>query len=245
MSNLLLHTNNDTDLGFDYQIVRSARRKTLCVQIKQSKIRVLAPTRFPLAEITDFLHQKKHWIQQKLQLQNLKLKTLAQYKQQNLLLCNGVIHQLELQTASSFSLVQTDDQRVLLSIPSQVSQQNQAAYVKKQLSAWFKQQALDYLPERLTALSERTQLTPKALEIRFYKARWGSCNQHKKVNLNYLLMMTPNHVIDYVIIHELCHLTHLNHSPAFWKLVDKHCPQHLQAKDWLKENAALLNCFHL
>ena len=76
-------------------------------------------------------------------------------------------------------------------------------------------------------------LTPSKIKIRQYKARWGSCNSRKEVSLNYLLMMAPLWVIDYVIIHELCHLVHMNHSSQFWALVKLHCPDYNTAKQWL------------
>ena len=74
------------------------------------------------------------------------------------------------------------------------------------------------------------------MNIRQYSARWGSCNNRKEISFNYLLMMAPPWVIDYVVIHELCHLTHLNHSQHFWQLVIKHCAYFQEAKQWLKHH---------
>lgn len=105
--------------------------------------------------------------------------------------------------------------------------------VKKQLESYFKEQAQNYIFPRLAELTKQTSLTPKQIKIRQYRARWGSCNSRQEVSFNYLLMMAPPWVIDYVIIHELCHLKHLNHSTSFWQLVAKHCPYYQDAKRWL------------
>jgi predicted metal-dependent hydrolase len=111
-----------------------------------------------------------------------------------------------------------------------------AEQVKKRLEAWLKAKASDYILDKVTEYSEQLVLYPKIVNIRQYKARWGSCNNRGELSFNYLLMMAPNWVIDYVIIHELCHLKYLNHSSSFWQLVQCHCPYYKDAKLWLKAN---------
>lgn len=112
----------------------------------------------------------------------------------------------------------------------------QSYQVKKQLEAYLKELAKNYIDKRLTTLSVQTSLFPEQVKIRQYRARWGSCNNRKEVSFNYLLMLTPTWVIDYVIIHELCHLTFLNHSPNFWSLVSRHYPHYQEAKLWLRNH---------
>jgi predicted metal-dependent hydrolase len=113
--------------------------------------------------------------------------------------------------------------------------------VKKQLESYFKQQAELLINERLELISKKTSLTPIKVNIRQYKARWGSCNNRGEVSFNYLLMMSPPFVIDYVIFHELCHLEYLDHSKNFWELVERHCPNFQVAKKWLTSNQSQLH----
>jgi len=108
--------------------------------------------------------------------------------------------------------------------------------VKKKLELWLKTKAVNYFESRVADLAQQTKLFPSAIKVRQYKSRWGSCNNRGELSFNYLLMMTPAWVIDYVIIHELCHLKHLNHSRQFWQLVAKHYPLFNEAKTWLKDN---------
>jgi len=108
--------------------------------------------------------------------------------------------------------------------------------VKQKLEFWLKNKAINYFDARLADLAQQTELFPSASKIRQYKSRWGSCNNRGELSFNYLLMMTPTWVVDYVIIHELCHLKHLDHSQQFWQLVAKHYPLFSEAKLWLKEN---------
>ena len=75
------------------------------------------------------------------------------------------------------------------------------------------------------------------ITIRNQRTKWGSCSSKGNLNFNCVLMLSPAWVRDYIVVHELCHLKQMNHSDAFWAEVASVCPQYLQAKAWLKDNA--------
>lgn len=108
-----------------------------------------------------------------------------------------------------------------------------SVYVKSVFYRFLQKQANEYLPKLISELNLLTKLQHKHLVIKRYKARWGSCNNNGEISLNYLLMTCPDWVIRYVVIHELCHLKHLNHSAQFWALVVYFCPTYKEAKSWL------------
>ncbi|MGI9292054.1 MAG: M48 family metallopeptidase [Gammaproteobacteria bacterium] len=87
------------------------------------------------------------------------------------------------------------------------------------LQQWLKKRARKFLPEYTMQLAEETHLYPKRVNIRLQKTRWGSCSSRRVINLNAALMLQPPEDVRYVIIHELCHLRHMNHSRSFWSLV--------------------------
>ncbi len=122
-----------------------------------------------------------------------------------------------------------------------ISHELLAAQVKKQLEQWLKEQAETYFDLNLDKYIQQLSLYPSAIKIRQYRARWGSCNSKGELSFNYLLMMAPTWVIDYVIVHELCHLKYLNHSKAFWQLVEQNYPNYLLAKSWFKAHQSQLN----
>ena len=101
-------------------------------------------------------------------------------------------------------------------------------------------QAADLLPGRVKELAAWMEVSYGRLTIRSQKTRWGSCSAQGNLNFNCLLMLMPQEVRDYVVIHELCHRKHLNHSPEFWAEVGRYCPYYRDAKKWLKENGAAL-----
>ncbi len=96
------------------------------------------------------------------------------------------------------------------------------APARKNAEDAVRQRALDYLPRRTAELAKRHGFSYRRVTIRRSRTRWGSCSAVNNINLSLYLMNLPAYLIDYVILHELVHTVHKNHSPAFWQLLDKH-----------------------
>ncbi|MBO7662929.1 MAG: M48 family metallopeptidase [Clostridia bacterium] len=99
----------------------------------------------------------------------------------------------------------------------------------------------------VTELSARTEAFARQMGVRVHgitvrnqRTRWGSCSSKGNLNFNLMLMLCPSDVIDYVVVHELCHLKHMDHSPAFWAEVASVLPDYAAARKWLKQNGAAL-----
>ena len=92
------------------------------------------------------------------------------------------------------------------------------------------------IPPRVEHYAEKIGVEYGRIAIRSQKTRWGSCSSKGNLNFNCLLMLVPEDVMDYVIVHELCHLIELNHSPAFWAEVAKYIPDYKEKRKWLKQN---------
>lgn len=105
------------------------------------------------------------------------------------------------------------------------------------LLKWYKSQALETISHRVEKLSYLLKVNYNNIRIKDQKTRWGSCSQKGNLNFNWRLIKAPQWVLDYVVIHELCHLKHLNHSKEFWNMVEEYCEEYKNAKDWLNNNA--------
>ncbi|HBQ86147.1 MAG TPA: M48 family peptidase, partial [Syntrophomonas sp.] len=81
-------------------------------------------------------------------------------------------------------------------------------------------------------------IVPNRVVIKEQKTRWGSCSSKHNLNYNFKTVMAPLPVLDYIVVHEMCHLVHLNHSREFWNLVESIIPEYRQHKEWLKMNGA-------
>ena len=217
------------------RLVRSRKRKSLGIYVKDAEVTVRASLNEPLANIHAFVTAKAEWIEQHLHHQKT---TQAQSDHH---FCNGDVflylnrpHQLKLQVGKPTRVELQGDTMFLTH--SDIA--NKAA-VKKVLEQWYKKQALSYLTERVNVFSQRLQLYPKAVSVRRYKSRWGSCNHRGELQFNWLIMMAPTEVIDYLVVHELCHLKFFDHSPSFWRLVKTFWPQYAIQKQWLKQQTQL------
>lgn len=153
------------------------------------------------------------------------------------------------------------DGQVLVRSPYSVSDSRIAAFVKEK-SDWITkhlqkknpgapsftdeqirelaQRAVKEIPARVKYFAPLIGVTYGNITIRNQKTRWGSCTAEGNLNFNCLLMLAPPHVVDYVVIHELCHRIELNHSPRFWAEVEKICPDYALHRKWLKENGGSL-----
>lgn len=101
-------------------------------------------------------------------------------------------------------------------------------------------QAVEYIPKRVKYYDEKENFVYNKITIKNLVSRWGSCSTKGNLNFNCLLMLTPDYVIDYIVVHELCHLREMNHSEKFWAEVEKIMPDYQRAELWLKQNGGNL-----
>ena len=100
------------------------------------------------------------------------------------------------------------------------------------------EEALKVIPARVEYFARVIGVTYGKINIRNQKTRWGSCSSKGNLNFNCLLMLAPPEVLDYVVVHELCHRKQMNHSKAFWSEVEKVLPDYKEARKWLKEDGS-------
>ncbi len=99
--------------------------------------------------------------------------------------------------------------------------------------------AQDIIPIRVEFYAEIIGVTYQRISFKNQKTLWGSCSSRGNLNFNINLMSLPIDILDYVVVHELCHLIEQNHSSQFWMLVERYCPDHKECRKWLRENGNL------
>ena len=211
----------------EYELKRTNRRSgTYRVRIYEGKLTVYAPHDCPVTIIEEGLENKGLWLLEKLELSKQKMAAAKR----DTILYRGQRYPLRLKRASvprvrladSF-IVETPDFHPLV--------------VEKILADWFKKEAERQIPPRVAALAKQIGASPNKISFRNQKTRWGSCSSLGNISLNIRLLMAPQEILDYVIVHELCHLLVPNHSARYWQLVESHFPKYKEARLWLKTNS--------
>lgn len=108
------------------------------------------------------------------------------------------------------------------------------------LERWYRRMARAEFSARVERACELTGLQHTRLTIRDQRTRWGSCSRSGGLSFNWRLLLAPEAVLNYVVWHEVCHLAVMDHSPRFWALVQRHCPDHREQALWLRRNAGTL-----
>lgn len=111
----------------------------------------------------------------------------------------------------------------------------QEAVIERAVKQWYVQQARKIILERVAHYQSLLQEPVGSIRIKDVRSRWGSCSSKRNLNFNWRLVMAPMEVLDYVVVHELCHLKEMNHSKNFWKLVEDILPDYKRQREWLKD----------
>ncbi len=227
-----------------YSIRRSSRINATRIVVKADKIEVVAPPKMPERQIKAFVAQQQDWINAALlrvteQTQAIPKLAPANYAQGVHIpyLGQQLVLQIEPVNGSRLHIRHTDNAVLQVYLPVSMAAQG-SELIRLALTRWMKLQARQHAERLIAQHAPRFGLIPRSLRIKTQKSRWGSCGPDNDINLNWLLMLTPPQVLEYVVVHELCHIRHKNHSAEFWSLVAQHLPEYQQQRRWLKQHGS-------
>lgn len=224
--------------GFVADIVRSSRRKTAAIKIQKGKVFVIVPECLTMAAIESLVAKKHRWIKEKLAIQNeimdIKPKEFISGEAFSYL---GKNHPLKIESGL-YPLIKLHQDELVVSVRDKTVDNSQA--IKQLLFKWYKQQAESELRDKTERYSRIIGVNPSSVTIKSFKSRWGSCSIAGGIQYNWKIIIAPDRIVNYVVIHELCHILHHNHSPAFWKAVEKYCHDYRDCSAWLKINGGRL-----
>lgn len=226
--------------AFELSVIRRNRARLKMSVDQSGEITVSAPLSLPLREIVKFVDENRTWVVEQLAKAESyrKLhppKTLAEGSHVLFLGIPRVLIFDPIENArggvrSNIELIEN-----ALIVRSRNFDRDS---IKSNLRKFFDWQARLHLPERIEYFSKKMGLHPSGLSFRGQRTRWGSCSTAGHISLNIKLMIAPEPVIDYVVIHELSHLKHPNHSENFWSLVATFDENHRQNRRWLNQHQA-------
>ncbi len=214
--------------AFPYTVRESTKAKYPRLQVSVQKgIEVILPQGFDPGRIPEILEQKQPWIErtvQRLNQQASRVPVLAQgpFPAEIVLTSVGEQWNVTYYGTPAARVVLTEESSSLILSGSV----DNATACQDLLRQWLIGQGHRHFDPWLRKLSGRMNLSFNRLSVRGQKTRWGSCSSRRTISLNFKLLFLPTPLVRYVLIHELCHLQHPNHSKAFWSLVEQHEPQY-------------------
>ncbi|MDW8802230.1 SprT family zinc-dependent metalloprotease [Clostridium sp. A1-XYC3] len=222
---------------FNYKIIRR-KRKTIGIKItEEGEIVVISPLNIDKKVIDAVVKSKEKWIKGKLtEINEARLTHKSiEFKSGEELLYLGENIALEIFQANIMdSSILISDKLMKVFIGS--NQRSKGENIRDLVINFYKKEARRIFLERTIAYKDIIGVYPKRITVKDQKTVWGSCSSKGNLNYNYRLLMAPIEIIDYVVVHELCHLRHMNHSKQYWGVVQSVLPDYEERRQWLKVN---------
>lgn len=229
----------------DIEIITRRRQKNLRMRIKDNTVVVSAPKFCSQTQIQNFIKSNEKWVMKTLEKQmehQQKLASTLKDRQHDILLRGKWI---PLRFAGNHSrsegviFTETDD-AICYKTGYESGSVFDAEVLKQLANHWLKDQAGIEIRERLLHVAANLPFTWNKVFVRSQKTKWGTCSSQKNLSFNWRIIKTPYFIWDYLIVHELCHTVHMNHSKDFWNLVESIYPERKAAEKWLRENETII-----
>lgn len=225
----------------EYQLLRSDQRKTADIVIERNGlISVRVPQHLSEEQADAVVERKRLWI----------YRNLAEWRDLN---AAGVVREwvngegfLYLGSAYRLLLVQEQDEPLKLKegrfrLQRKIVEAGGEEAAKRVFEKFYAEKALERIRKRVAYFAPKVGVNPVSVDVREIGYRWATCTPDGRLSFHWKCMMASPKVIDYIVVHELCHLHYLDHTDAFWNEVDKVMPDYAERKAWLRENGAALD----
>ncbi|MEI6351512.1 MAG: SprT family zinc-dependent metalloprotease [Verrucomicrobiota bacterium] len=223
-----------------YEIVRSRRATADVIIERDGRVLVRAPESVPDERIEDIIEAKRYWI----------YKNLAEWRDLN---ATRVLREyrngegfLYLGRSYRLLLVANQEEPVLLKggrfcLRRDLVDRGEIAAAKAAFRDYYIARGTERITQRIQYFAPKAGVTPREISVRELGHRWASCSPTGNLAFHWKCMMAPPTIIDYIVLHELCHFHHLDHTDAFWNEVDKVMPDYGERKEWLRVHGAGLD----
>ncbi len=221
------------DIEFTYS--KSKRRTASLFVERDGSVSLIVPEELELSDIEEIVENKKGWI----------YKSIAEWKDLNSSKVERefVSGETFLYLGRSYKLRVNSDIKsdLVLKNGCFLIKENKLSKYAEMFKAFYREKGLQKIQKRIDYYQGKIGVKAKKVRVRELGNRWASCTPDGNLNFHWKSIMAPLSIIDYIIVHELCHFHHPNHTDAFWNEVDKVLPDYKKRSEWLKHNGAGLD----
>jgi predicted metal-dependent hydrolase len=226
----MLHTYSGETISFD---IIYKKRKSMSISIDlYGKIEVQAPKDTPEEDVLQAVEEKWDWIQQKVkEMHDRSLgpkKKVYDHGESFLYLGNEYPIQVSQDSTIKQDYVVFEEDKLQI-IVNQLEDEK----IKQALKRFYYQQCKLLVERSIKSYQSHFKMKPRSIRISDNNTNWGTCDFKQQLTFNWKLAMAPQQVLDYVVVHEMCHMVHLNHDRSFWRLVGKIMPDYKKQENWL------------
>lgn len=222
--------------GFPFQVevVRTKRKRSASIGLSDGGVKVTVPASLSESRIRDLVIRRTPWINRKLQERSERPVPIPrEFVSGETVAYLGKNYRLKVLQGDCSSIKML---RGYIQVTVPETDTDPSSSVRTLLTDWYKTHAVTRLKDKTQRYSQMISVSPHSVSIKDYKSMWGSCSVKGDISFNWRIILAPHSVVDYVVVHELCHLLEHNHSPKFWKEVERYVPDWRNQRDWLKHN---------
>ncbi|MFR1441386.1 MAG: M48 family metallopeptidase [Clostridia bacterium] len=223
--------------NIEYEI-NKGKRKNIYLQIKNGKVIVKVPYYVTNKQIEEIVYKKSNWIKKSLEKYNQKNNELKKYQEGEIYKILGKKYILKINYEETSQIkVDITDCNIIINLPFTYKMEpNLSNKIEKIINKMYMQiiqKQLDYTMKKVTNI---VGLAPKKYRVRDMKSAWGSCSSKKNISIALKLIEHSPKAFEYVVLHEVCHLKHMNHSKQFWQMVEGYMPDYKKYKKELNSS---------
>ncbi len=222
--------------GFPFQVevVRTDRKRSASISLSGNLVKVTVPATLSDNRIRDLIAKRTPWIKKKLQEQcDRPNPTPKEYVSGETVTYLGKNYRLKVLKGEFPSIKLW---RGYLEVTISKTDADPKTTIRSLLKDWYKSHAEKRLVEKTKRFAKVIGVNPNSVSVKDYKSRWGSCSIAGDISYNWQIILAPHSIVDYVVIHELCHMLEHNHSSKYWKHVERYVPNWRGCREWLKHN---------
>jgi predicted metal-dependent hydrolase len=213
-----------------YTLKRSVKRRSIGLRVDDRGLTVNVPLRTSEKWLHSVLHDKADWVVQKLDGWQSKKAAPIIWADGARIPFRGEEFVLQLAPRVRGAIARLQGEALLVPVGTEA----EVARIEKAMLQWYRNEALRVFGECVEYFAPQLQVSPREIKLSAARTQWGSCTVRGVVRLNWQLVKMPLHLIDYVVVHELAHLVEMNHSPAFWSVVERACPDYKKCRAELR-----------
>lgn len=216
--------------------INKAKIKNIYITIENGEVVIKAPWYTTRNQIQEVVESKRDWIMKKLEEYNVSPRKAKEYEDGEKFQILGESYYLNIYYKDiNNAILNVENEKIEIILPLSYAEEDNTEQIRKMIDKMYYMIAEKEVESAMEKTRKMVGLAPEEYKIKKIKYAWGTCSSRKVITINQNLMMYSRKAIEYVVLHEICHLKYMNHSKKFWEMVESYMPDYKEAEKELKK----------